>query len=301
VLEKQDTVGNFRYCRPMSNTTETPRPLLGVISDETGPSLDGCIAFALEEGLDQIEIRMVDGIAPLSLTDEQAKGAEAKIRTAGLGIAGVATPLFKWEAPGKAAADQGDQFGFSREGRSDDELIMACIRLADIFGTSNLRIFSYLTHKNFTLDDLKPGFDHLLEFAEKYDKFLMLENEPVCNIARFDQLADIVELYNSPRLQALPDIGNSAQIAEFPDAELVQRVLKHARHIHFKDYSKAAGKFVPLGTGEVKLADYMAQLAAGSVGRQLSFSLETHPHDDPLGGTRASSKELRRQTDQAWN
>ncbi|MFY0611030.1 MAG: sugar phosphate isomerase/epimerase [Hyphomicrobiaceae bacterium] len=282
----------------MTDTTASPRPRLGIISDETGPSLDGCIAFAGEEGLDQIEIRMVDGIAPLSLTDAQAKDANARIRAAGLHVAGIATPLLKWEAPGKQAADLGDQFGFSREGRSDDDLTESCIRLSDMFETRNLRIFSYLTHDGFVLDDLKPAFDRLLEFAVKHDKTLLLENEPVCNIARFDQLADVIELYDTPHLQPLPDIGNSAAIGEFPDAALMARVLGRAFHIHFKD--AAGAKFVALGTGDVQLDAYIAAVADAGKGRQLSFSLETHTHDDPLGGSRTSARELCRQTNQHW-
>ena len=282
----------------MTDNNASPRPLLGIISDETGPSLDGCIAFAGEHGLDQIEIRMVDGIAPLSLTDDQARDANARIRGAGLTVAGIATPLLKWEAPGKTTADLGDQFGFARDGRSDDELTEACIRLADIFETGNLRIFSYLTHDGFVLGDLKPAFDRLLEFAVRHDKALLLENEPVCNIARFDQLADVIELYDTPHLQPLPDIGNSASVDEFPDADLAARVLRHARHIHFKDF--AGGKFAALGTGTVKLDAYMDAVAAAGRGRQLSFSLETHTHDDPLGGSRISAEELQRQTARHW-
>jgi len=295
----QDTSVNIGYSASMTDTTQTPRPRLGIISDETGPSLDGCITFAGEEGLDQIEIRMVDGIAPLSLTDAQAKDANARIRAAGLGVAGIATPLLKWEAPNRQAADQGDQFGFSREGRSDDDLTELCIRLSDMFETRNLRIFSYLTHDGFVLDDLTPAFDRLLEFAVKHDKTLLLENEPVCNIARFDQLADIIERYDTPHLQPLPDIGNSASIGEFQSVDLLGRVLERSWHIHFKD--AAAGKFAPLGTGEVQLDTYMTAVAAAGKNRQLSFSLETHTHDDPLGGSRTSARELRRQTDQHWH
>jgi sugar phosphate isomerase/epimerase len=280
----------------MMNTT-TPRPLLGVISDETGPNLNDCIAFAVEAGLDQIEIRMVDGIPPLSLTDQQARDANARIKDAGLTVAGIATPLLKWEAPGKKAADQGDQFGFSREGRSDDDLAMAAVRVADIFETRSLRIFSYLTHAGYVLGDLKTALDQLLSIAERHDKVLRVENEPVCNVARFDQLAELVEHYNTPRLRALPDIGNSAQIGEFPSADLVARVMLHSDHIHFKDYSDQTAKFVPLGQGIVKLDDYMSQLRVGGSGRQLSFSLETHTHDDPMGGTRLSAVKLREITD----
>lgn len=282
----------------MIDTATTPRPHLGIISDETGPSLDGCIAFAVEEGLDQIEIRMVDGTAPLSLTDEQARDASRRIRGAGLGVAGIATPLLKWQMPGKQAAELGDQFGFSREGRSDAELMEACVRLADIFETRNLRIFSYLTHDGFELDDLKPAFDALLEAATAHDKTLLLENEPVCNIARFDQLADVIELYDTPRLQPLPDIGNSASVGEFPDGALLQRVLGRAQHIHFKDFGN--GAFAALGTGDVQLDAYMTAVAGAGAGRQLSFSLETHTHDDPLGGSRTSARELVRQTERFW-
>ena len=281
----------------MSKTPHTPRPLLGIISDETGESLRDCVAFANEQSLDQIEIRMVDGIAPLSLTKAEAHDAHACIRGSGLAVSGIATPLLKWTAPGKQTADLGDQFGFERAGRSDDDLIEAAIRIADIFETRHLRIFSYLAHDAFVLDDLKPPLDKLLRYAETHDKVLMMENEHVCNIARFEQLADLVEHYATPRLRALPDIANSAAIGDFPAPDLVSRVLAHADHIHFKDYSKSAGTFVALGTGDVRLDEYMGEVAAAARGRQLSFSLETHVHDDPLGGSTISAGQLIALTD----
>jgi len=279
------------------NADTTPRPRLGVISDETGSRLDDCIAFCVEEGLDQIEIRMVDGIPPLSLDAVRLADANARIEAAKLTVSGIATPLLKWEAPGRKASDRGDQFGFERKGRSDDGLALAAIRVADVFQTRNLRIFSYLKHDGFELDDLKPSLDRLLELAEKHDKTLLLENEPVCNIARMDELADVVELYATPRLQALPDIGNSAQIGEFPSTELIARLMPSVTHVHFKDYSKAKGRFVPLGEGDIRLEEYVAEVLAGAGGRTLSFSLETHVHDDPLGATLASFRKLRETVD----
>lgn len=280
-----------------------PGPRLGVLSDETGASLDTCIAFAVAQGFEHIEVRMVDGIAPLSLTEAEARDAARRIQAAGLFVSGIATPLLKWAAPGKTAADAGDQFGFARDGRSDDDLIAASIRLADIFETRNLRIFSYLTHAGFALDDVKPAYDHLLDHAERFDKVLRIENEPVCNIARFDQLADVLEHYNSPRLEGIPDIANSASVEEFPDAASVARVLRHSSHIHFKDWSGGPlreGRYVPLGTGVVDLKGFMAALAAASGGRQLTFSIETHCPDDPLAATEASAAELIRRTAQHW-
>lgn len=274
-----------------------PRPRFSVISDETGPRLDDCIAFCREEGLDAIEVRVVDSVAPLSLTEAQARDAARRIHGAGLAVAGIATPLLKWAAPGKAARDQGDQFGFERGGRSDDDLALAAIRLADIFETRNLRIFSYLAHDGFVLDDLAPGLERLLDHAERHDKVLLVENEPVCNIGRIDELADVIGRFEAPRLAPLPDIGNSVSIEEFPDEALIRRLMPRVHHVHFKDWSAAAGRFVPVGTGDVPLDAYVGQLLDGAVGRRLTFSLETHCPDDPMEGTRASFRALRAAVD----
>ena len=281
-------------------STPTPKPPhYAVISDETGPDLDTCIDFCRSEGLDGIEIRMVNGIAPLSLTDDQARDAARRIHGAGLTVAGIATPILKWAMRGKVARDLGDQFGFDRAGLSDDDITRDAIRIADIFETRNLRIFSYLTHDDFHLDDLAPALDRLIEHAKAHDKVLLLENEPVCNIGRFDELAAALERFAHPRLQGLPDIGNSAHVGEFPSPELVACLMPRVSHVHFKDYSAAQGRVVPLGEGDVRLDGYLAALFAGAGERQLTFSLETHTPDQPLEGTRASFRKLKESVERA--
>lgn len=284
----------------MSTPSSKP-PRYAVISDETGPSLDTCIDFCRTEGLDGIEIRMVDGIAPLSLTDDQARDAAQRIHGAGLTVAGIATPILKWAMSGKEAGDLGDQFGFDRAGCSDEDITRDAIRIADIFDTRNLRIFSYLTHDGFRLDDLALALDGLIQQAETHDKVLLLENEPVCNIRRFDELAAALERFAHPRLQGLPDIGNSAHVGEFPSPELVARLIPHVSHVHFKDYSQAQGRFVPLGKGDVMLDDYLAALCDGAGERQLTFSLEPHTPDQPLEGTRASFQMLRQSVERVFS
>ena len=44
-------------------------------------------------------------------------------------------------------------------------------------------------------DDLAPALDRLIEHAEAHDKVLLLENEPVCNIGRFDELAAALDAH----------------------------------------------------------------------------------------------------------
>ena len=269
------------------------QPKLCVITDETGPRLDDCLAFAVEEGLDCVEVRMIDGVNPLSLTTAQLDSAARRIAASGLAVAGIATPLFKWPSPNHTDADHGDQFGFNRAGRSDQQLFEDAIRVADVFGTRNLRIFSFLTYDGFKLDDLRPGYDALLELAERHDKVLMVENEFVCNIARMDQFAELMAMYPSDRLKPLPDIANSAWVDEIPSRETLEAVMGKADHIHFKDYSKAAGGFVTLGEGDVDFSDYVSTILETAGDRQLTFSLETHAKNEPLANTRASLAHLR--------
>ena len=268
-------------------------PKLCVISDEPGPHLDTCLEFAVEEKLDSIEVRQVDGLNPLSLTPTQLDSAVSRIKSAGLSVAGIATPLFKWPAPGKTVDTHGDQFGFDRAGRSDEQLFEDAIRVAEAFGTRNLRIFSFLTYDDFKIEDLRPGYESLLALAEKHDKFLLVENEFVCNIARMDQFPALMDAYDTDRLRPLPDVANSAWVGETPTNEVLKRVMTRADHIHFKDYSKAAQGFVTLGEGDVDVPGYIRSLLELAGERQLTFSIETHAKSDQLENTRKSLNYLR--------
>lgn len=278
----------------MTHQAPHPTPRLCAITDETGPRLDDFLTFAMEDGLDCIEVRQVDGLNPLSLSDTQLKSAAARIAATGLPVAGIATPLFKWPAPGQASDDLGDQFGFDRAGRSDIELFETAMRVADAFSTRNLRIFSYLTYDGFKIDDLRRDFDTLLALAEKHDKVLRVENEPVCNIAHISQLADLLEVYDTPRLEGIPDVANSYVDGNHPTAEDVARAMAYSSHVHVKDFNLSAKSHAPLGEGDVPMADYMGMMFEAAGDKQLTLSIETHVPHDGMRATRASLSALRK-------
>lgn len=275
-------------------------PKLCVISDETGARLDDFLAFAVEVDLGWVEVRGIDGHNPLSLTATQLKDAARKIAAAGLSVAGVATPLFKWPPPGKTARTEGDQFGFDRAGRTDMELFEDAIAVADAFETRNMRIFSYLAYDGFKIDDLKRDFDTLLALAERYDKVLRVENEHVCNIAHVSQLADLLEVFDTPRLEGIPDVANSYCDSDHPSDKDVARAVKHSTHIHIKDFSIAENRFVRLGDGDVPTAHYLGIMREAAAGTNLTLSIETHVPEAPLEATRHSLAELRRIVDDVW-
>jgi len=270
-----------------------PTPRLCVISDETGPKFDDFLNFAVEVGLNAVEIRQIDGINPLSLTPAERKATARKIEAADLRTAGIATPLLKWLPPGKTSTDVGDQFGFDRSGRTDRQLFENAIAIADDFSTRYLRIFSYLSYDGFEIDDLRQDLDKLLELAERYDKVLRVENEPVCNIAHVSQLADLLEAYDTPRLCGIPDVANSFYDGNHPTEADIARVMKYATHIHIKDYSIAQKRYVALGKGDCPTAQYLRQMLDAADKKPLTLSIETHVPEAPLEATRSSLAELR--------
>ena len=272
----------------------TPTPQLCAISDETGPRFDDFLAFAAEAGLGWVEVRGIDGINPLSLEPAQMESAAKRIAEAGLAVAGVATPLFKWLPPGRTTQTVGDQFGFDRAGRTDMQLFEDAIAVADAFETRNMRIFSYLAYDGFKLDDLTRDFDTLLALAERHDKVLRVENEHVCNVAHVSQLADLLEVFNTPRLEGIPDVANSYWDGDHPSDSHIARVMKHSTHIHIKDYAIARERFVQLGQGDVPTEHYLRRIFEAAGNTQLTLSIETHVPEAPLEATRASLAELRR-------
>src|SRR5258708_1426960 len=83
-----------------------------LITDEVSPSLDEALAFAREEGIGTIDLRVIDGRNVLALSRGDLADAARRVRAAGLSVSCICTPLLKWSPPGKTAQAEGDQFGF---------------------------------------------------------------------------------------------------------------------------------------------------------------------------------------------
>src|SRR6266567_6217152 len=83
-----------------------------LITDEVSPSLDEGLAFAHEEGIGTIDLRVIDGRNVLALSRGELADAAQRVRAAGLSVSCICTPLLKWSPPGRSSHAKGDQFGF---------------------------------------------------------------------------------------------------------------------------------------------------------------------------------------------
>ena len=269
---------------------------ISLITDEVSPSLDEGIAFAREENIGAIDLRVIDGQNVLALSRSELTEAARRIRAAGLSVSCICTPLLKWSPPGKTAQTRGDQFGFELGDRRPYDVYAQGFEAADILGARDLRVFSYLSYDGYSVDDLREPIEELLALSEKFDMKVHIENEGVCNIAGFAGLEAAVTRYRHPRLRALPDIANACRSALPPSAADLARLLPYTDMLHIKDYSNAAGHFVPVGEGDLPIA---ALLAATLPAREapLTLTIETHAASEPAATTRRSVNGLRRAID----
>jgi L-ribulose-5-phosphate 3-epimerase len=267
-----------------------------LITDEVSPSLDEGLAFAREEGIGTIDLRVIDGRNVLALSQGELTEAARRVRSAGLSVSCICTPLLKWSPPGKIARTEGDQFGFALGDRTPRDVYAQAFAAAEILGARNLRVFSYLAYDDYCVDDLREPIDDLLALAEKFDMKVHVENEGVCNIAGFAELEAVVTTYRHPRLRALPDIANAYRKSMPPSAADLARLLPFTDILHIKDYANAARRFVAVGEGDIPLAPLLAATLPAHAA-PLTLTIETHAASEPVATTRRSVNGLRRMVD----
>jgi sugar phosphate isomerase/epimerase len=267
-----------------------------LITDEVSPSLDEGIAFARQEGIGTIDLRVIDGRNVLELSRSELADAAQRVRAAGLSVSCICTPLLKWSPPGRRARTEGDQFGFELGDRTPRDVYALAFEAGEILGARNLRVFSYLTYDDYRLDDLREPIEDLLALAEKFDMKVHVENEGVCNIADFAGLEAAMTTYRHPLLRALPDIANAYRKSRPPSAADLARLLPFADILHIKDYANAARCFVAVGEGDIPIATLLAATLPTHEA-PLTLTIETHASSEPVATTRRSVNGLRRMVD----
>lgn len=267
-----------------------------LITDEVSPSLEEGLAFAREEDIGTVDLRVIDGRNVLALSRGELADAAQRVRAAGLSVSCICTPLLKWSPPGKTAPNRGDKFGFELGERAPRDVYAQAFAAAEILGARSLRVFSYLAYDGYRLDDLRTPIEDLLALADKFDMTVHVENEGVCNITGFAELEALVTTHRHPRLRALPDIANAYLRSSPPSADDLARLLPFTDILHIKDYANAARRFVAFGEGDIPLASL---LAATLPAREapLTLTIETHAPSEPAATTRRSVAALRRTVD----
>jgi 3-dehydroshikimate dehydratase len=228
--------------------------ILSAFADEISPDPREQIATLKACRIRFIEFRSIHATNCLALTDEQIKEFKKHLDGEGIGLSAIGSPI------GKIAIDAPFEEHLDKFKRA--------IELCGIFGTPNIRVFSYYppgNDPNFDPANWPKHRDEVIrrmrtksEMAAKNNIVLFHENEHRIYGDSPDRVADLLGTVNNPALRAAYDAANYTY-GNFDPVEGWEKTKAFTTHFHIKDWKKgghAAGHNygVIAGTGDGQIA-----------------------------------------------
>ena len=225
-------------------------PRVFAFADEASPMIDSQIKAMKRNGLQGLEIRLVDGENVSFITMAKAKEVYQKMTDAGLKVWSIGSPI------GKIDIEKDD---FNQH----MDVLKRTIEIAHELKSENIRMFSfYLPHDKAPEDYKNEVMDRLHSMAEAAkDSGVALCHENEKGIYG-DNAARCCEILTEvPDLAGIFDPANFVQCGQ--DTLEAWSLLKtRIKYMHIKDAMFADGRVVPAGKGEGNVAaivkDYLA-------------------------------------------
>ena len=242
--------------------------MLSAFADEYTPNFDGQIKALRELGISMIEPRFIDGRGILELSDDELRAIAEKLRTAGIGVSSIGSPI------GKISVE--DDFD------KHLELAKRAFTAANSLGTDRIRMFSFYIPEGKTRGECREEvlrrLTALADLADEYGVRLCHENEAKIYGESPEQCYDLLSAMGG-RLRCVFDMGNFRLGGYQPYPDGYELLRDYIEYFHIKD-SLAAGAIVPPGLGEAKIAEILsAHLDIAD-----SFIITLEPHLETFGG-----------------
>jgi sugar phosphate isomerase/epimerase len=215
---------------------------LSAFADEISPDPREQIAVLQSCRIRHIEFRSIYRTNVLALSDEQIREFKKQLDDAGFKLSAIGSPI------GKVAIDSPFEPHLDRFKRA--------IELCGVFGTPNIRVFSYYPPGNDPNFDPRnwPAYrDEVLrrmrikaELAERNRLTLFHENEHRIYGDSPDRVADLLGSINSPALRAAYDAANYV-FGGYDPVEGWEKTKAFTAHFHIKDWKR---NWREIGTGQ---------------------------------------------------
>ena len=241
-------------------------------ADEASESFDGQIKALLDNKLNGIEIRGVDGVNISDITIEKAREIKRKLDENNLTVWSIGSPIGKIEL-------------FDDMNKHIDKF-KRTLEIGNILEAKNMRIFSFYPPKNTdpydSRDEIFSRMNRLCEIADGSGIALCHENEKGIYGDTPERCLDLFD--NFPSLKGIFDPANFVQCGV--DTIEAWKLLKtHIHYMHIKD-SKLDGNIVSAGSGAGNIPKIVAEYIEMG-GR--CFTME--PHLVEFGGLSALERE----------
>lgn len=208
---------------------------LYAFADEASSMIDGQITAMKENGLDGLEIRNVDNVNVVDISDAKAKEVRKKLDAADLRVWTIGSPIGKIDI-------EKDNFTLHTE------KFKRSLEIAEILGAENIRLFSFFTPQDNRADYKNKVIERLGVFAgiaKGTDITLCHENEKGIYGDVPERCAEIHKAL--PEIKAIFDPANYVQCGV--DTLKAWEIIKpYVKYLHIKD-ALADGNVVPAGKG----------------------------------------------------
>jgi 3-dehydroshikimate dehydratase len=239
---------------------------LSAFADEIAPDLATQIAVLESEGIHALELRSVEGVNVLDLTDAQVADIAAALTAHGISVSAIGSPLGKVPIDGEFHAQV--------------HRLERALTLARFFHTPFVRIFSFYpptgdpsaapaSYRAVVLDRLRE----MTARARAADITLLHENEKDIYGDTIARCVDLLGAIADPHLGAVLDPANFIQCGQRPYPEGYEALQPWLRYVHVKD-ARSDGGVVAAGEGATDWPALLARLQAD--GYDGVFSLEPH-------------------------
>jgi branched-subunit amino acid aminotransferase/4-amino-4-deoxychorismate lyase/sugar phosphate isomerase/epimerase len=210
--------------------------IVSAFADEIASDLDAQAAVLKRHGIGHVDLRGVGGRNVIELTDEQAVALREGLRTHGLSVAAIASPI------GKEPADT-DASGLRRR-------MLRAAAIARLLDTRLVRVFGF--HRPGGGDDWRESSLRCLRLlascARETGVTLLLENELATRADSIEHTVDLLASLADDHLRAAFDPANALRCGETPYPDGYARLKPWLRELHVKDLDKE-GRVVPAGFG----------------------------------------------------
>lgn len=226
---------------------------LSAFSDEAGSSIEEQIAAMKENGISLTELRSIDGKNVSVFTEEEAKAYQKTFEENGISVWSIGSPL------GKTDIDT-DFAEYS-------ELVRHVCKLAKIFKTDKIRMFSFFNAKG-KEEKVFARLREMVAIGREYGVQMYHENEKDIFGDTADGVSKIMQ--NVDGLKYIYDPANYLQCGEKAERTLA---LFHATtdYFHIKDVQTATGALVPAGYGDGEIKTLLEKIKDDKV-----LTLEPH-------------------------
>ncbi|HLI69415.1 MAG TPA: sugar phosphate isomerase/epimerase family protein [Ktedonobacteraceae bacterium] len=240
---------------------------LSAFADEISPDLHEQLAVLNSEQIHFLDLRGVEGVNVLDLTDQQVAAIQQALAEQHIGVAAIGSPI------GKVPIDAPFDEHLRRFERA--------LELAHALGTPFVRIFSFYPPANAGSqndpadwrDEVLHRLRELTTRAKAAHITLLHENEKDIYGDTIARCVDLLETINDPHFQFAFDPANFIQCRQVPYPDAYEALGPWLCYMHVKD-ARADGSVVAAGEGTTRWPELLQRLRDD--GYDGFFSLEPH-------------------------